>query len=993
MQANSADYARRMAAARRIVSPEKTVAVLMDSRPGFDPDAAREIICAMMEMGYDAYEISAAEFLKKDITAIGGMLVLPHASSVPAVCAKPLENYWRQGGRVVILGGPLFAHLIEEKDGQFVRTPLDDQTLDAAVSGRMHPIVMEGVTPSYKVYRVADAARFEADPDQILTAARVTPGAGEAVLCGGVRPHGLGFGKEYRNRFIPLVNAWGEGGRANGLRGAAVYLMLSDVRMKRLGVDGNMFGYVMPTSRGGLTASIGFERQDLMAIPGMKELLRDLLKALNRGLYLFDGGCGRFVASPGETVTLGARVMNQNPLFRDVKVRFTLRRNGVTVLDRTENVLAMPNNLTSVSLETRLDAPGTYDVETRLIADGEETDIITHQVEAPEKRAEPSDDDFVTVRGGDFYLHGKPWYAFGINYWPLYYPGFEMDDYWMGWLDKSNYDPREVERDLCMLEDMGLNCLFTRLDGNVLGRGVDSIRDFTLRCEKHGMKLSLSYCNLSSPLHYQPEAYRLFMKEADLIGNPVMFSHDLAWEVGMKFFSPDFTRTWHREWRAWIEEQYGSLENAEKDWGVPADVADDGEIDPPPRKEMEEDGPWRVKVCAFRRFIDDFASRAWNKTVTDIRSFDPRHLIAYRMGSVRGFHSAAITATNKHIDFASPEGYSVSNDENGMYTAAATALIMKMSSGGKPVVWSEYGMSLTDVRWRRLVWDNVNLRPYPRKEEEQTEYLRMMYRVFELADVKGSAPWWFPGGFRRVEMSDFGFCGPDGLLHPGAQSYVELGKWFKAPRAAKKPDRILELDTDQRATGWGTLLCGETKPEDQSAPIDGNGNRLLGEVRGIAPRAVKEAVEKGETVAFRTPGTGSDSATAPRVAVGNVPLTGHNPPRYLNAEWNRLEVRGPDGVCRTVDDGAAAGAPVWVRGCLGNTQEAAWLREAKEGAVSLEITGPENVCARIEEDTPSLSDAVTEWVQLTRPGEYRLRMRAQGVSPFGEVRHLRLTGE
>ena len=43
MQANSADYARRMAAARRIVSPEKTVAVLMDSRPGFDPDAAREI--------------------------------------------------------------------------------------------------------------------------------------------------------------------------------------------------------------------------------------------------------------------------------------------------------------------------------------------------------------------------------------------------------------------------------------------------------------------------------------------------------------------------------------------------------------------------------------------------------------------------------------------------------------------------------------------------------------------------------------------------------------------------------------------------------------------------------------------------------------------------------------------------------------------------------------------------------------------------------------
>ena len=42
---NSAEYARRMAAARRIVRPEKTVAVLMDERPGFDADSARPICC------------------------------------------------------------------------------------------------------------------------------------------------------------------------------------------------------------------------------------------------------------------------------------------------------------------------------------------------------------------------------------------------------------------------------------------------------------------------------------------------------------------------------------------------------------------------------------------------------------------------------------------------------------------------------------------------------------------------------------------------------------------------------------------------------------------------------------------------------------------------------------------------------------------------------------------------------------------------------------
>ncbi|MBO4299374.1 MAG: beta-galactosidase, partial [Clostridia bacterium] len=663
------------------------------------------------------------------------------------------------------------------------------------------------------------------------------------------------------------------------------------------------------------------------------------------------------------------------------------------VLEQTVGTLAMPNNLTPVSLETRLDDCGAYEVEARLMAEGETRDVIVHAVDVPEDRPAPADDEFVTMRDGEFWLHGKPWYAFGINYWPLYYPGLERDDYWQGWLDPCNYDPLEVERDLTMMEEIGFNCLFTRLEATVLGRGLDALKDFMLRCERHGMKLSLSYCNLTSPLHYQPDVFRVFMKAAGLIDNPVMFSHDLAWEVGGKFFGAQFTRTWRRDWAAWIDEQYGSLAAAEADWGVPVDFGEDGGIDVPPQAELRQEGPWRVKVCAFRRFIDDFASRAWNKTVSDIRSFDPRHLIAYRMGSV-GFNSAAITGTNKHIDFASPEGYDVANNENGLYTAAATTLAMQMTTGGKPVVWSEYGMSLTDVRWRGLVWDNERSRPYAWKEEEQTAYLRRIYRMFRLTNVRGSAPWWFPGGFRRVEMSDFGFCGPDGLLRPGAQSYVELGEWFKAPREVKAPDRVVELDPDAYAAGWGRLLYGEAQPGDESAPIDGNGNRLFDGVRGIAPQAVKEAVEKGETIAFRTPGTGSTSADAPRVAVGNVPLTGHNPPRFLNAEWNWIEVRTADGVCRRVGDHACvSGGAISVRGCLGNTQEAKWLRDAPEGAVSLEIAGPETVSARIGADTPYLGDAVTEWAHLTAPGEYRLRLRAEGVSAFGEIWRIRVLPE
>ena len=992
MQYNSADYQANALAAQRLENPDKTIAVLMDDRPGFCAEAARALICAMMEMGYLVHEVSAKAFCKMDITSLGCILVLPHAESIPAMCAEPLENYWKQGGRVLVLGGPLFAQRIEPGENGFVAIPLDDQTLDAAVSGNMYRITMEGIVPSYKVYEVDDANCCMAEAEQFFVTAAPEIQKGERLICASARPHGLGYQMERRNRYIPLVQAMGDGGRADGRRGPLAHIMLSDVCMKRPGVDGNKFGYVMPTTRGGCTAAIGLKRQDILSIPGMRKLLEQILHALHSGLFLFEGGSEKFVAQAGETLRLGARIMNQRAEYVPCSLKMRVLKAGMEIFCCVQDLLASPGDFTDLYVPYRIEEPGEYQVEVFLQQQGTTVDAIQHEMFAPALRKSADADAYVRLENGGFTLHGQPWYAFGINYWPLYYPGFEMTDYWMGWLDKANYDPREVERDLALLEEMGLNCLFTRIDGNVMGRCIDSLKDFMLRCERHGMKLSLSYCNVTSPLNYQAEAFDRFMRTADLYENPVLFAHDIAWEIGSKFFSPAFMASWDSEWERWIEDRYGSIENAQRDWGVPVDRLANGKVVAPPIAQFRKEGAWRVKICAYRRFIDDFASRKWNDAVSDMRKKDPHHLIAYRMGPI-GENSAALTAACKHIDFASPEGYSVSNDENGLCNACAITTALQMTTREKPVVWSEYGVSLTDVRWRKLVWDNVHSRPFAWKEQEQTEYLRMLYRVFELTHVCGSAPWWFPGGFRYVEMSDFGFCGPNGLLRPGAQSYVRLGEWFKAPREKRPADTVVTLDPDTHAAGWSHLLRGPSLPDDESRPVDGNGQRLLGEVRGEASRAIQRAIADGKTVAFRTPGTGCNSANLPRIAIGNVPMNGHNPPKYLNAEFNWLEAVVDNAKAVLIRNGAVLhGSKIRLRANVGNLQEAEWLRPkvGMQGGVWLLLRGPKTERASILANTPYLQDTCTEWIEISEPGLYALCMEAGQISPFGEVWRIRI---
>ena len=53
-------------------------------------------------------------------------------------------------------------------------------------------------------------------------------------------------------------------------------------------------------------------------------------------------------------------------------------------------------------------------------------------------------------------------------------------------------------------------------------------------------------------------------------------------------------------------------------------------------------------------------------------------------------------------------------------------------------------------------------------------------------------------------------------------------------------------------------------------------------------------------------------------------------------------------------------------------------------------SGPEKARAAISADAESLTDVDTQWMELSAPGEYVLRMSAENRGEFGEVWRLRL---
>lgn len=955
------------------------IAILNDQSAGVDPGLASALAETLQGEGFETTFLSAEEVCDPSLLSHQEyfLYAIPGATAYPDKGEEALTKYIEGKGNLLVLGTPILPGqpLLETVSPKYKMYPMHDITSMQPVDGQDF---MFGKNPSLPVPELASSC-FR-------------------------RPTGKGFECGYSYRWIPLISALD----ATGLeRGTAAWMLINQAPLEYGPVFADALRRLVATTpdneakdqlktEGSVFAVCAINDQKALKEMTETALFGAMAKRISKGLYLSFAGAVEFSYWPGEKVELGASLINLGTEKSKVEVHVKVlsNRDSNIIFEKKKSIsIKAGETLEEVFGDFSADADSEgYMVSTELLLDGLCIDIIKYEVGMLSEKEEPQN-EFITVEGTQFKLHGENWYPIGANYWPRSAIATEQIDYLYHWLTPGFYDPDQIEDDLQRCQDNGFNFLAIRADYDTNRR---SLLDFMRRCRNHDIYVYLLiqthevtvephyFEGLMMPFHFQEERVAAFIKDTRIADNPALFSWDLIWEPSNWLFqdsismfgwigNPNFREQWDDDWELWIDERYGSLSNAEADWNYPVPRNAEGSISSPLSIQFEEDGPWRVMLAAYRRFSGDLMNRQYNDACRTIRQLDPNHLISYRQGNLPPT-DYTLVSTLKHVDFFSMEAYSFPPLENGLNKVGFVNRYLTYALEDKPFMWNEYGYGGPwGLHTRHLDGEDI---------EYQYEYVEMVNSEAYKNGANGIAPWWYAGGLRASEKTDFGITTPEGTLRPSGESVRKWGELYRtSPPKRPQSDQLYTIDLDAHSGGLWHIT--NTHGAD----------------------AYEKATREGKTMGVKTSGTGTTSANTPLLAVGNTKYNGNNPPKYLNAEFNWFKIKVGEREWIEVKNGDSldvpANTPIQAMASVGNLQEALWLSPksyaGKAGAVylaSTDISGTELRWA-IKNDTPWHGDASIGEVNLMANGIsgetfIELQMTAEGRAWFGEKFRLTL---
>ncbi|MFB3785304.1 MAG: beta-galactosidase [bacterium] len=638
------------------------------------------------------------------------------------------------------------------------------------------PPRIEGFSPSYKFYPLTDVAKLQ--PRWIPFEGKSVPVPSlETMQAHHPRPTGKGFGKRRDWRWIPLIEALGPHGE---WRGALAGLFVDNA-----------------LHPGSLRAWFGIQDPAWYRRPEVQKFIVQLTNRMAEGLLLMEGGTEYFTYREGQPVIVGTQIAN---LLRDATQEFTVsyeisakNHPELPLVKRDTIASAAPGGILSVSSPVSL--PGKerqYQITVRLAREGIVLDQITHDFFI--YKPKPEDQRrLVTVRKGDFYLDGRKWYVHGVNYLPS--TGIGVDDYgfFEQWLGRRAYDPEFIQRDLERCRDMGLNSVSIFLYHRSLRD--NNLLDILRRCEELGLYVNLSI-RPGNPMQYDWNRWREIIEFNRLWEQDIIYAYDIAWEP---FFGTiEERRAYDADWQAWIIQQYGSLEAVEKTWGVGAPRFD-GKVSSPTPEQLGEDGPHRRMVADYRRFVDDLIHEKYLAAAEQIRALDPHHLVSFRM-TVTGDPTFKgdlqmpydFKGVARPMDFLAPEGYGRIGDWERVKPGIFTVAYARYCASDKPVLWAEAGVH---------VWNHQTMRVDPELLDYQGRFYEDFYHMVSASYSNGVVWWWYPGGYRANEQSDYGIINPDGTDRPATKAIRRNAARVLAERTIPRPDVWIEIDRDADARG------------------------------------------------------------------------------------------------------------------------------------------------------------------------------------------------
>lgn len=671
-------------------------------------------------------------------------------------------------------------------------------------AGTVLPI--EGLCPGYKFYPVTDIACIKPRwlPAQSINLSIAVPNALQAHH---PRPTGQGFNKERNWRWIPLLEAYGPKGE---WRGAPAGLFVDAKNPKTASVR----------------AWFSVGDPEWYKQPVVQQIVTAVVKRMSRQVFLIEAGSEFFAYRSDEPVVLGAKIAN---FSRRKQTDYSLQYEVVSkdnpdkpLFTSHEKLSLAPGEIKSTSFVVP------FSLRSYKPKDGEVTQLAVrttfNETMEPVDRIscdltvfEPKSENerkFVSTNKGDFMLDGKKWYAHGVNYMPSTGIGVEDGGYFEYWLGKKSYDPEMIQRDLERCRDLGLNSVSIFIHHNSVPSR--NLLDILWRCEKLGLKVNLSI-RPGTPLEYDWNQWKEIIEFNRLREWDAIYAYDIAWEP---FFGDEGQRrAYDPQWREWIVKKYGTVESAEKSWGVPARRID-GQASTPSAEQLGSDGPHRKMVADYRRFVDALLDQYYKKAAEKIRAVDPKHLVSFRM-TVTG-DPTFLGDTNMPydfkgvagcMDFLAPEGYGRIGGWEQIKPGVFTAAYARYCAPQKPVLWAEAGVH---------VWNEQTMQSDPERLDFQGRFYEDFYRMLLMSYSNGVVWWWYPGGYRANERSDYGIINPDGTDRPNSKIIRRYAAEILKERAIPKPDIWIPIDRDADARGlygiyarvkepfWSAIDAGKT---------------------------------------------------------------------------------------------------------------------------------------------------------------------------------------
>ncbi len=712
------------------------------------------------------------------------------------------------------------------------------------------------------------------------------------------RPAGRGLEKGRPFRFAPILEC---SGPEKDYRGAPAVVFVGSAKP-----------YL-----GSVWASFTHTAEEIAADPTLLNLVAGTAEAMSRGTFFLNAGTDRFTYFAGKTAIAGADVINSGTAAAAVVCEFHIQRVKVAgegrtgeehILRRREARILEAGEIWRPRAAFSTDELGDvnrFEALLRGKGSSRTVDALSQDIHCLRFSGAPS---FVSVKNRHFTRRGCRWRPHGVNYMPSSGIGLEDWQRFERWLSGPSYDPEIVRRDLRRLKRIGLDAVsvFLYAEAHEAGNLVDLLH----ACRTLDLAVNLSL-RPGTPVRYTWDDWRRMIVENRIPENDTVFAYDIAWEPS--FHTVGQRRRFDRAWAAWIADRYGSIEKAEKAWGYPL-PREKGRVVSPTGRQLWNEGPWRVMVCAYRRFMDDNLGKFYRVALRRIKDVDPHHLVSYRMTVAgdptyrnEGAMPYAFMGSARTMDFLAPEAYGrIGTWEGSVRPGIFTVAYGRAVAPHAPVTWAEIGMN---------IWNRAAGRTDAAGAVRQAQYFKDFYRLLRLSDSDGVFFWWYPGGFRVGENSDYGIINPDGTWRPATKVIHRFSRegWGGPAKAG----RLITVDRDAHASGlWG--VWQEAK------------DRFLAEVEaGSLPRVSLWSA-------------GMTSASAPPLAIGNVPLPAGVVPKYLNGFWEKVRVERPDGTTIDCTFGgnvtAKPGTPLVVRAWAFNTGPATWLSEGPRG-VDVVLTG------------------------------------------------------